>query len=405
MKREYLSRLWLLAGLVPWASIPASELAITAEFAPRVSSPNTVRFVNTTPLSGYCHGNASHCKPGDFTIQFPLNIDREWVSPGPIEGHNYQRVDGNWKTVTVTADNGGQAIPLQFRLNLLSRRYNRGTLAPGGVDGSITNISNYSGIYGASRGGCQGRVGVGNSVLYEFAWGVPSGIATCSRAPNDVPIGPYLGSVNNVSVGYELEAPNPFALGNGTYRGSVTYTLGSGQQIDLGTGEYSDSQLTFNFELKVQHELRVDFPPGSDRAVLEPDGGWQRWMHGGQAPTRLQRTHPFQIWASAPMKMYLRCDTPMAGQCAIREPVSGHQVPIVVAVTLPGEIRYQGAPVQQLPLPLGEAQALQFQSVAIAAARQARLHYWVDQPHVAAMLQHRGRQYRGDVTIVFDAQI
>lgn len=405
MKKEYISLLWLLVGLVPWSSTHASELAITAEFAPRVSSPDTVRFVNTTPLSGYCYGNASHCKPGDFTIQFPLNIDREWVSPGPIEGHNYQRVDGNWKTVTVAADNGGQAVPLQFRLNLLSRRYNRGSLAPGGIDGSITNISNYSGVYGASRGGCQGRVGAGNAALYEFAWGVPSGIATCSREPNDVPIGPYLGSVNNVSVGYELEAPNPFALGNGTYRGSVTYTLGSGQQIDLGTGEYSDSELTFNFELKVQHELRVDFPAGSDRAVLEPDGGWQRWLHGGQVPTRLQRTHPFQIWASAPMKMYLRCDTPMDGQCSIREPGKGHQVPIVVAVTLPGEIRYQGAPVQQLPLPLGEAQALQFQSVAIAAARQARLHYWVDQPHVAAMLEHRGSQYRGDVTIVFDAQI
>lgn len=405
MKKEYLSRLWLLAALAPGPFTHASELAISAEFIPRISSPNTVKFVNTTPLSGYCHGNASHCKPGDFTIQFPLTIQREWISPGPIEGHNYQRVDGHWKTITVTADNGGQTVPLQFRLNLLARRYNRGALAPGGVEGSITNISNLSGIYGATQGGCQGRVGAGNSSLYEFAWGVPVGVITCSRGPNTVAIGPYRGNLNTVSVGYELEAPDPFALGNGTYRGTVDYTLGPGQQIDLGTGDYSDSVLTFHFELKVQHELRVDFPAGSERAVLEPDGGWQRWMHGGQLPPRLRRTHPFQIWASAPMKMYLRCENPIGSQCSIREPLSGHQVPIVVAVTLPGEIRHQGAPVERLPLPLGEAQALQFQSVAVAAARQGRLDYWIDQPHVAAMLAHRGQQYRGDVTIVFDAQL
>ncbi|WP_455923220.1 hypothetical protein [Pseudomonas putida] len=405
MNKQSINPLWLLAALAPGSLTLASELAITAEFVPRASLPSAVKFTNTTPLSGYCHGNSSNCRPGDFTLHFPLTVQREWVNPGPIQGHNYQRVDGGWKNVNATVDNGTQTAPLRFRLNLLARRYNLGTLAPGGIAGSISNIGNSAGINGASQGGCVGRVGAGSGTMYEFAWGVPAGVTTCSRPPTDKPLGPYLGNLSNVSVGYELESPNPFALGNGTYRGSISYTLGSGQQIDLGTGDYSDSVLTFNFELTVQHELRVDFPPGSERAVLEPEGGWQRWMHGGQLPTRLQRTHPFQIWASAPMKMYLKCDTPMGSQCSIREPLSGHQVPIVVAVTLPGEIRYQGAPVRQLPLPLGEAQALQFQAVAIAAGRQGQLHYQVDPPQVAAMLRHPGRQYRGDVTLVFDAQL
>ncbi|MGC1333160.1 MAG: hypothetical protein WA878_23560, partial [Pseudomonas sp.] len=193
--------------------------------------------------------------------------------------------------------------------------------------------------------------------------------------------------------------------GNGTYRGTLTYSLGNGRQIDLGTGDYNESVVNFNFELKVQHELRVDFPAGSYHAVLEPEGGWQQWLHGGQPPSRLRRVHPFQIWASAPMKMYLKCDQPLGGQCSMREPISGHQVPIVVAVTLPGEIRHDGAVVQGLPLPLGQAQALQFQNVAIATGRQARLHYSVEQPYVAAMLRNSGRQYSGEVTIVFDAEI
>ncbi|EIK95997.1 hypothetical protein PMM47T1_13595 [Pseudomonas sp. M47T1] len=388
-----------------FAPVGASELAITAEFVPSASAPNNTKFVNTTPLSGYCHGNNSHCRPGDFTVMFALTIQREWVNPGPIEGHNYQRVDGDWKTVHVDGDINLQSVPLRFRLNLLARRYQLGTLAPGGVGGGIGRIANASGISGSSQGGCRGRVGAGHSTQYSFAWGVPLGMVTCARGPTLDPLGPYTGTVNQVSVGYELETPNPFALPNGIYRGSVTYTVGQGQQIDLGTGTYNDSHVTFNFELKVQHELRVDFAANSDRVMLEPDGGWVQWLHGGSAPTRLSRVHPFQIWASAPLKMYLRCDEPMGNQCSIREPHSNHQVPIVVAVSLPGTLVHNGTAVQALPLPVGEGQAFRFESVAITAARQGRLHYSVEAPHVAAMMRNTGRQYSGDVTIVFDAQM
>ena len=404
MNRGNLRHACLLMGLVS-APVLASDLNITAEFIPRVSSPSNIKFVNTTPLSGYCYGNSSNCRPGDFTITFPLTIHREWINPGPIEGQNYQRVDGDWKTVYVTGDGNSQTVALRFRLNLLARRYNLGTLAPGGAEGNISYIANRSGIDGASSGGCQGRIGAGNANMYSFAWGVPTGTVTCTRTPTAQALGPYSGNINEVSVGYELEAPNPFALGNDTYRGDLRYSVGAGLQIDLGSGTYTESEVNFHFELKVQHELRVDFPAGSEHAVLEPDGGWQQWLHSGTPPTRLRRVHPFQIWASAPMKMYLKCDAPLGNQCSIREPLSGHHVPIVVAVTLPNEIRHNGAVVQALPLPLGADQALNFQSVAIAAGRQARLHYSVEAPDVAAMLQHAGRQYSGDVTIVFDAQI
>jgi len=404
MNRAYLQVASLGLALVTPASW-ASELDITAEFIPRISSPGNVKFVNTTPLSGYCGDNNANCRPGDFTIMFPLTIERTWVNPGPLDGHNYQRVDGDWKTVYVSQDGGGPTVPVRFRLNLLARRYNLGTLMPGGTPGSISFISNLAGRYGATSGGCQGRVGAGNGIFYSYAWSVPQGTVTCTREPANDLLGPYAGTLSEVSVGYELEAPNPFALGNGTYRGTLRYSLGPGRQIDLGNGRYNEDQINFNFQLKVQHELRIDFPDGSDHAVLEPDGGWTQWQHGGRAPTSLRRTHPFLIWASAPMKMYLKCEATIGNQCSIREPLSGHQVPIVVAVTLPGEVRHNGAVVQQLPLPLGEAQALQFQNVAIAAGRQARLHYGVEQPYVGAMLQHPGRQYSGDVTIVFDAQL
>ncbi|MGC1329146.1 hypothetical protein [Pseudomonas sp.] len=380
-------------------------MTITAEFIPRVTGATTTGFVNTTPLSGYCHGNGSYCRPGDFTITVPyLNIRRDVQVPGPIESHNYQRVDGDWKTLMVTNDADGQTTPLQFRLSLLARRYVRAQMRPGGTPGGISQVANLVG-YGNAAGGCQGRPGAANADYYAFAWSVPTGFVTCTHPPKSDDWGPYLTYTDEISIGYELKTPDPFTLGNGLYRGSLVYTTGHGSQIDLGIGSYNQSAITLDFELTVKHELRVDFATHSDRAVLEPDGGWGQWLNHASLPTSLRRDHPFQIWASAPLKMYLKCSEPMGNQCSMREPHSGHQVPFGVAVTLPGSIRYQGAPVEKLPLPVGEHQALDFRSIAVAAGRPARMHYWVDPAHIPAMLNHNGRQYSGDVTIVFDAQI
>ena len=397
--------LFPMAVLLGAFSIPASALTITAEFIPRVTGANTTKFVNTTPVSGYCADFARECRPGEFTVIFPLTVERLWRVPGPIESHNYQRVDGGIKSVQVTNDVDGQTVELQFRLSMLARTYNRGTLQPGGVYGGMYKIGERAGLLGPTIGSCQGRNGYSTETRYMFPWTVPTGVITCSRPADPNPFGPYAGTIDQVSIGYELKAPNPFLLSNGTYRGTLTYSLGRGGQIDLGEGNYSDTLLNLDFELTVRHELRVDFPAGSDRAVLEPDGGWQQWLHRGTPPTTLRRDHPFQIWASAPMKIYLTCGEALGTQCSLREPLSGHQVPFGVAVTLPGSIRHQGAPVQNLPLPVGEAQALNFTSIAVANASPGRLRYAVDPAHIGAMLANSGRQYSGDVTIVFDAQI
>lgn len=73
------------------------------------------------------------------------------------------------------------------------------------------------------------------------------------------------------------------------YRGSLTYTIGPGGDFDFGnnvTGLSGDT-LVINFELDVQHAFIFEFPPGSERAVLEPKGGWQAWLDGGQPRAHL----------------------------------------------------------------------------------------------------------------------
>jgi hypothetical protein len=159
----------------------ASELDITARFRPSAAEPNITQFVNTTPLSGYCSQFSHLCRPGDVTITFPLMVHRTWEIPGPLEGHNYQRVDGNWKTIQVYSDVGGAPFDVRFRINLLSRRHLLGNLEPGGIEGSIGDVSTGSGIYGSSVGGCAGRTGIGSANFYSFAWLTPADFRTCSR--------------------------------------------------------------------------------------------------------------------------------------------------------------------------------------------------------------------------------
>jgi hypothetical protein len=384
----------------------ASELDITARFRPSAAEPNITQFVNTTPVSGYCEHHPSLCGPGDFSITFPLVVARTWTVPGPIESQNYQRVDGNWKNVTVHSTDSGQPFDVRFRLNLLSRSYALGQLEPGGTPGNIGYVSNLSGVSGASKGGCSGRIGAGNGTGYTFAWTVPDDFRVCSRDSRpDAVMGPYSGSIHTVSIGYEMVAPNPMQLPNGTYTGQITYSLGEGRQIDLGPGGYSDDIVNFNFTLTVEHQIRVEFPANSDRVLLEPDGGWLDWLNKGRRPARLYREQPFRLWGSAPMHMYLMCEHTLGNRCGIANDRTGEQVPVDIAVSLPDAFRYQGQMVQKLALPVGQPAALNFDAVRPLFSGRSQLHYSVAQEHMAGMLANAGTTYKGDVTIIFDADI
>jgi len=384
----------------------AGELDITARFRVSAAEPSITHFVNTTPLSGYCQQRPDLCRPDDVTITIPLDINRTWQIPAPIEAHNYQRVDGTWKEISIHSSENGGSYPLRFRLNLLARQYLRGVLDPGASAGDLMARSSYPGINGSSVGGCSGRTGSGNIDQYNFAWIVPADFRVCSRPfTTGEPFGPYSGSITRVSIGYELVNPNPLRMPNGTYTGVVSYDVGRGKAIDLGEGEYSDSVINFNLTLTVEHQIRVEFPANSDRVLLEPDGGWLDWLNKGRRPTRLYREQPFRLWGSAPMHMYLTCEYAMGNRCGIANNRTGEQVPVDITLTLPDAFRYQGQLVQQLALPVGQPAALTFDAIRPLLSGRSQLHYSVAQEHMAGMLANAGTTYQGDVTIIFDAEI
>jgi hypothetical protein len=400
----------LVLGLLAAMGSPfalAAELDITARFRPSAAEPNITQFVNTTPLSGYCAQFSNLCRPGDVTITIPFSVERIWQIPGPLEGHNYQRVDGTWKTIQVFSDAGGQPFDVRFRINMLSRNHLLGTLEPDGVLGSIGSVSSGAGVNGSSVGGCSGRTGMGNAGSYSFAWMAPEAFQTCSRpatSPNVI-MGPYRGTIEQISIGYDLVAPNPLQLPNGTYTGQVSYSIGRGKQLDLGLGEYSDDIVNFNLTLSVEHQIRVDFPANSDHVLLEPDGGWLNWLNKGRRPTRLYREQPFRLWASAPLHMYLTCGHTMGNRCGITNERTHEHVPVDIAVSLPDAFRYQGQTVQKLALPVGKHAALTFEAVRPLLNGRSLLHYSVAEENLEGMLKNAGTTYKGDVTIMFDAQI
>ncbi|WP_148708525.1 hypothetical protein [Pseudomonas wadenswilerensis] len=220
------------------------------------------------------------------------------------------------------------------------------------------------------------------------------------------------GSVVNVDstvtgLGFELVLPSPLSLKSGIYRAQLQLSVGgSGADFDLGNRVTSVSTdlLTLNFEFTVKHPLKVEFPAGSERAVLEPPGGWMGWINRGAPPQRLYRILPFRIWTTGAISVHTRCEYDLGGRCGIRGR-GGHQVPLKVALTLPASMRHLGAPVDNLVLPVGAPSSLTIETVEATLDRQARLLFEVSQADTASMLLYPGETYQGDVTLVLDAAL
>nr|NLU58932.1 hypothetical protein [Pseudomonas sp. BIGb0427] len=76
-----------------------------------------------------------------------------------------------------------------------------------------------------------------------------------------------------------------------------------------------------------------------------------------------------------------------------------------VALTLPSSMKHQGAPVDNLVVPVGAPAALTIDTVEATLDRQARLLFEVSQADTASMLGYPGETFQGDVTLVLDAAL
>ncbi|MFJ2985561.1 MULTISPECIES: hypothetical protein [unclassified Pseudomonas] len=389
---------WRWCGLALLLVAPlavALEVTITAQYL----GGGTGRFDNTTPPGGLCSSWAATCR-ARTTVALPITYDKK-TTKGAADPRDLFFVSlPARREVDVYHDITGETRRLTFDWTALSQRVQ--------TSGSLYNhpLHNLT-----LSGGCAIVGGISQErpakVSYLWDFTQPAAPSPCWGFGRSAPNGRVeVATVLETSVAYMMNIAPPFRMPSGTYRGSVTYSIGPGGDFDFGNDvtALSGDSLTVNFVLDIQHAFMFEFPPGSERAVLEPPGGWQAWLAGGKPPQRLSRDLPFRAWSTGPFKVYKLCQYDAGSGCGIRNQ-HNDQVPVHLALSLPGGIQHAGGQVERLVLPSGPQAALQFEAVAATLNRGGQLHFEVARDQVQAMLKYPGSTYTGQVTVVFDAEL
>ncbi len=394
-------------------SAEAESVSITARFKPDPAKPHQNKFENTTQSSGYCADYPVECTSNQmFSLQVPI----EFNSSAPITAnHSSPRsgamltVPSQWRDLTVYHESTHEPETVRVRIVGIGSRY-----VTQDVMQLVGGADNYTLAHGLLWGASwvyapapclYSGVGVLTNISYKFFWKTPSQGECAKQAKFDVPRLRF----EYLDFAYELETPNPLGMKTGQYVGALTYTVGPGGDFDMGDVMLpSSSTLTMNFNLDVQHTLKVDIPPGGNKVELVPEGGWQNWLQNGRKPVRLFRDQTFNISASSRFKMLLVCEKPYAFHCGITDPnLPGRFGIVELRITLPdGLMDIQGQPVKRQLLQWGESSALQFNPSIYVDRGQGILHFEILEYYTQYMVQPGAEgNYKGNMTVIWDSEI
>jgi hypothetical protein len=400
----------LVAGLHS-PSVGAVVQEISAKFVPDPANPLVNKFVNTTPQSGVCpnHISGTCARLGIFSLQVPgLKFRSTQPIPAahtdPRQGATFS-VPSSWRSVEVVHGHTGEREIVEMRVAGIG-----GTWVlprPPGVSAWTPPEGGYwRNPWMRPPAPCTGlNVNAAGTSYAFFFWLFPEGAGACGVAPTmDIPWFEH----RTVEYVYELRTPNPLAMSSGEYRGSMTYSAGPGGDFDMGDVMLpNDSAITLNFTLDVQHSLKVEIPPGGNRIVLLPQGGWQAWLNQGRKPVRLFRDQMFNVSASSRFKMQLECQYVVGNNCAVRDTTSADLVPLNTSVSLPNGLTDEsGQPVNRRPLRIDGGGTELFQPGFYVERKPGTLHFEIAREHVEQML-HEGvsKTFSGDVTVIWDSEV
>ncbi|WJM94469.1 hypothetical protein QEP73_12705 [Pseudomonas defluvii] len=375
----------------------ASEVTITAQFRP---SSTNMRFENTTPVSGFCGIWPSYpaCSTQEGkSVELGIRYTKDTVSWDPDFRNRYYVAFPAERRVDVSSSDGFSR-QLSFAFSSFSA-----TLGSISGPGRIPNVGRHV------EGGCnelQAAVGYNTGTNL---WGIlnPTAPAGCTTSSyNENPGLPAVSEVRAFSVAYRLIAPNPLEMPAGIYTGEVNYSVGENGEIALGNmvTNLNTNSLKIKFELDVQHAFELQFPANSDKVILEPPGGWMRWLNGGPAPEKLVRDLPFRITKTGPMSVFMECEYPVGLLCGVRNPRNNHTAALEIKMSLPGGLQlHNGQAVERHPIPTGRTMPLRVETVTPVFNQPGALHFATAPGEAAAMVANPGDTYRGNVTVVFDA--
>jgi hypothetical protein len=377
---------------------------IRAEFRPDSAQPHRNVFVNKTPVSGYCAEFPSQCLDNNmFSIRLPVQFN----SIGKI----YQgvpvsiKVPANWRSVVVRNRDTQETETLEVRISGIGSTYVLSQSAASLV--GITDIlqghrqlwDHDSWVYAPAPCEYSG-VGAYGPDFYRFFWKTPQEARCTKTARFMIPSMRF----EYLDFAYELRTPNPLGMSAGTYTGQLTYRLGPNGDFDLSNQmEADDELLVLDFNLNVEHTLKVDVPPGGTKVELVPKGGWQSWLQSGRSPTRLFRDQTFLISASSKFTMRLECEHQIKQGCGII--AAGYGGLVNVSVSLPGGLTDEtGKPVKNFAL--SQQESIRFQPGHYIDRQPGTLHFEMPPGDTSWLISNnKGLPYKGNITVIWDSDI
>ena len=394
--------------------LPSSAEAVTQEinavFKPDPANPQFNEFKNRTPLSGFCLDNPNQCNAQNlFSLRLPIQSYSNTTIQG---GHSNERqgamfnVPSQWQTITVTHPTAPPQV-VKFRVAGMGVAYKLPLPAPELTNGAGHDYLFAGGIWSYAGPPCTGLAGAGNDIGFNSFWRHPIDAGVCAkRAMFDIPQ-PF--KYETFDFTYELITPNPLAMVSGQYTGQHVFRVGPNQDFDLGDVMVpNDDVIVLNFNLEVEHELKVDIPPGGNKIRLEPQGGWQSWLQSGRRPVRLFRDQTFNISASTRFKILMQCGPGIGGECGLENSAdNGRRVRLHVSVSLPdGLTDLSGQPVRRLRLRTGAGNEQQFKPGFYVDRAPGTLHFEVPQSEMDSMLRPGvAGTYTGIVIVIWDSEI
>lgn len=402
--RKCIYWLGLMAALIS-PSAQAMNQEIRASFRPDPSQPGKNVFVNKTPNSGYCGIYPAHCAMYNmFSIQVPVRFNStRAIIPGDALGI---KAPANWRRLTVTNEVTQESETVEVRIIGIGSDYFLSDSAANLVGGASSPVEGHeklwterAWVYAPSP--CQTSSWyVFSTHSFRFFWKAPVEALCTKVAAYRIPSMTF----NTLDFAYELRTPNPLGMSSGRYTGSLSYTLGPGGDFEMGSMMApDDSNLTLDFVLDVDHTLKVDLPPGGNKVVLEPEGGWQRWLDSGQKPTRIYRDQLFYISASSRFKVMMICSDSYGGDECKFIGGRGSGAYTVRLFLPPGFDGPGGGSGQTL---LHRAWLGPYQPEHYADRQSGRLQFEMTRRSIDFELQpgHSGT-YSGSVTVIWDSEV
>lgn len=389
MRASVIHGYWLLVALLYGLPLYAATLDITAEYNPATYEVGGAKFINTTPCTQFptaagfwCSTTATIDTPQ--AVRFGINISRTVNMNGNNrEGIHYIGFSGA-RDVTLVKEGGGASYSMKFIITAV---------------GSQLNLSLPSNDKIPDKGDCSGSAIWSNNIaifLYRDVNINKQSVGGACYGNNSMYAGTKI-TVASAYLGYKLEAPNPLKMENGIYNGRMIFSIGNGKDLDFGNGTYTDPQLIVSFKVKVRHQIKVEFPSGGNKVVLQPPEGWINFVYDRKtAPRVLQQNLPFRIWYSAPFTVALRCQYAWGTDCALKDG-KGRTVPL--------KTNYVHINNKMTPLTIN-AQKFILSTHEKSVTNGARaILFQVVGGTVAEMIKYPGSTYKGDVTLIFDASI